>query len=127
MRRNLASALAVAAAVLATTVASNKTYGDDITIDNTPFVSTKSRAEVQAELMNQRPQVRAAASEWLLQGNHAPRIQTTYTSEQAVAEYKVSRDLVRALNGEDSGSAYFIKSPVPYGMNPGTTMGGPPR
>jgi hypothetical protein len=36
----------------------------------------------------------------------------------------VSRDLVRALNGEDSGSAYFIKSPVPAGT---TTMGGPAR
>lgn len=127
MRRNLASALAVAAAVLATTVAPNKAYGDDITIDNTPFVSTRSRAEVQAELMNQVQSVRSDATEWSLQGNQMQRVASTYTSEQAVAEYKVSRDLVRALNGEDSGSAYFIKSPVPYGMNPGTTMGGPAR
>jgi hypothetical protein len=126
MTRNLASALAVATAALAAVV-SDKAYADDITIDTTPFVSSRSRADVQNELMTQAQQVRAAAGEWSMQGNQLPRIKSTYTSEQAVAEYKVSRDLVRALNGEDSGSAYFIKGPAQYGMNPGATMGGPAR
>lgn len=127
MNRNLASALSLAstaavAAALAAVVSSNA-YADDITIDNTPFVSSKSRADVQRELATQAQQVRAAASEWSLQGNQMPQIRSAYTSEQAMAEYKVSRDLVRALNGEDSGSAYFIKAQV----NPGAIMGGPAR
>jgi hypothetical protein len=125
MKRNLASALAVGAAVLAV-VASDNAYADDITIDNTPFVSSRSRADVKTELMNQAQQVRTTVSEWAMQGNQLPLIKSAYTSEQAVAEYKVSRDLVRALNGEDSGSAYFIKSPVPYGVNP-AAMGAPAR
>lgn len=56
--------------------------------------------------------------------NEVPQIKSTYTSQQAMAEYKVSRDLVRALNSEDSGSAFFIKGPAPQGT---AIMGGPAR
>jgi len=59
-----------------------------------------------------------------LQDNQAPRIKSAYTSEQAMNEYKISRDLVRSLNGEDSGSAFFLKGPAPQGT---ATMGGPAR
>lgn len=57
MNRNLASALTIgataAAAVAVAALGPAKAYADDITIDTTPFVSSKSRAEVQAELMRQ--------------------------------------------------------------------------
>jgi hypothetical protein len=126
MNRNLASALAIGtttAAALALAIAAGNAYADDITIDSTPFVSTKTRAEVRAELLGQAASVRASASEWSMQFDQAPLIKSAYTSDQAKAEYKVSRDFVRALTGEDSGSAYFIKGPVP-----GTAvMGGPAR
>jgi hypothetical protein len=56
-----------------------------------------------------------------------PQVKNAYTSEQAKAEYKASRQFVSALTGEDSGSAYFIKAPVPSGANSATTMGGPAR
>ena len=43
--RNIATALVLAATAFAGTA-----FADDITIDNNAFVSSKSRAEVQAEL-----------------------------------------------------------------------------
>ena len=128
MTRNFASALTIgataAAALAVAAIASGNAYADDITIDTTPFVSTKSRAEVQAELLGQPERLRASASEWSRQYNDVPQIKSTYTSEQARAEYKVSRELVSALTGEDSGSAYFmIKGrPLPQGT---TAMGAP--
>jgi hypothetical protein len=127
MNRNLASALALGAtivAAIAAATASGSAYADDITVDSTPFVSARSRAQVQAELLGQAQLARTATSEWTLQDNQAPRIKSAYTSEQAKSEYKVSRDLVRSLNGEDSGSAFFLKGPAPQGT---ATMGGPAR
>ena len=128
MKRNLATALAIATDVVAVAAAaamvSGTAYADDITIDTTPFTSTKTRAEVQAELMNRSLVTGNGASEWAMQYNQ-PQVKTTYTSEQAKAEYKVSRQYVNALTGEDSGSAYFIKQPVPH--DPAATMGGPAR
>ena len=132
MNRNLESALALsisfaAAFVAAAAISVTDAHADDITIDKTPFVSSKSRADVRAELMGQPQLVRAAANEWTTQHNEAPQLKSAYTSEQAKAEYKVSRQHVSALTGEDSGSAYFIKSAVPPGANATATMGGPAR
>ena len=132
MNRNIASALAMgtvtaAAAVAVVAIASNNAYADDITIDKTPFVSTRSRAEVRDELMSQAQLVRAGATEWSMQSNHLPQGNSAYTSEQAKAEYKVSRQYVSALTGEDSGSAFFIKSAAPLGAHTAATMGGPAR
>lgn len=127
MNRNLASALAIgttaAAALALAAVASGNAYADDITIDTTPFVSAKTRAEVQAELLAQPQLLRASANEWSLQYAEVPQIKSTYTREQAKAEFKVSRDLVSALNSEDSGSAYFmIRGRLPEGT---AVMGAP--
>jgi hypothetical protein len=56
-----------------------------------------------------------------------PPTSTTTASEQVRNAYKMSRDEANALNGEDSGSAYFLKSAAPSGANPVATMGGPAR
>jgi hypothetical protein len=113
MNRNFASLLATgfvtAAAIAAAALVSVNAYADDITIDAKPFVSTKSRADVRAELAGTTPL--RANDEWTLQDNRPMQIKSAYTSEQAKADYKVSRQYVRALTGEDSGS-FFIKSPV---------------
>ena len=62
MTRNMllavASAAAVAAIAAAAAISSGKAFADDITIDNTAFVSSRSRAEVQAEL------TRSGVNEW---------------------------------------------------------------
>ena len=132
MNRNLASALAVGAtAAVAVAVAAlgpAKAYADDITIDNTPFVSSKSRAEVQGELVRQPEVVTAGASEWSMQYNEVPRLKSAYTSDQVRAQYKTSRLEVGALTAEDSGSAYLARTAMPArANNANAVMGGPAR
>ena len=128
MTRNVASALAfataVAAAAVATVIMSSKAIADDITVDSTAFKSSRSRAEVQAELMRQGELARSGASEWAMQFNKAPELKSAYTGEQARSLYKASREEVRALTAEDSGSAYFARSAP---RNSSATMGGPAR
>ena len=127
MNRKLASTLAFAsttAAVLAfAAIASGNVYADDITIDNTPFVSSKSRAEVQAEVMGQSGLLSNASSEWSLQMNGPAQPNSAYTREAAQAEYIASRDEVNARNAEDGGSSYF--APLPRSAT--VVMGGPAR
>lgn len=66
MNRNLAFALAtgaIAAAALAVAaIASSKAYAEDSTIDPTPFVGSKSRAERPADRLAERLARRASAS-----------------------------------------------------------------
>ena len=127
MNRNIASALAMgtaiaAAAVAVAFIASGTAHADDITIDKTPFVSSMSRDEVSAQLKVPYP----GGNPWA--GRYDMfQIKSATTSAQVTGEYERSRDEVNALTGEDSGSAYFVKSAVPFGANTGTTMGGPAR
>ena len=129
MNRKLASTLTItstAAAIFAVAaIASGNAYADDITIDTTPFVSTKTRAEVRAEVMGQAEQLRIAHSEWSMQSNHAVLPSSSYTRAQAQAEYIAARDQVKALNAEDSGSSYFAAAP--RGMGSGVFMAGTTR
>jgi hypothetical protein len=129
MNRNLASVLtlatATAAVACAAAIASSNAYADDITVDKAPFVSTKTRAEVRAELMGQSEALRIASSEWGMQHNQGPQVKSTYTTQQAKAEYIAARDEVKALTSEDSGSSYFARRPIR--MNSGTMMAGPAR
>jgi hypothetical protein len=115
MTRTLASTLSItttAAAVLAfAAIASSNAYADDITVDNTPFVSSKSRAEVQAEVMGQSQVLSIASSEWSTQQNHASQPKSDFTRAQATAEYLAARRQVSALNSEDSGSSYLASLP----------------
>lgn len=123
MTRKIALAMEIAAGVAAVAAAaaitSGKAYAEDITIDNSPFVSTRSRAEVRAELMN-----KGGFTEWALQLNDSS-IKSSYTKGQARADYVAARDEVRALNGEDSGSAYLGRK-LP-GVNARAVMGAPAR
>lgn len=118
MNRKFASTLSIAttaAAILATAaIASGNAYAESPTIDTTPFVSTKSRAEVQAEVMGQAAQLREASNEWAMQQNEPTgRPNSAYTSKAAQAEYIASRERVNALNGEDSGSFLLSSRPQP--------------
>jgi hypothetical protein len=127
MNRNFESALAMgtvtalaAAAAAAMTCAS--AYADDITVEHSPFVSSLSRDEVNAELKKPYP----GGNPWAGQYNMFPP-QSATTREHVTGVYKMSRDEANALNAEDSGSAYFLKSTVPPAANSGTAMGGPAR
>lgn len=127
MNRNLASALSItttaAAVFAAAAIAAGNAHADDITIDNTPFVSSKTRAEVRAEVMGQSEALRIASSEWSM--NQQAQTKSTYTREQAKAEYIAARDEVKARNAEDSGSSYFAA--LPRGSAPSVVMAGSAR
>ena len=109
--RNIATALVLAATAFAGTA-----FADDITIDNTQFVSSKSRAEVQAELTQFK---QAGTSPWSIQYNPLKTFKSTATRAEVTAQYIASRDAVNALNGEDSGSTYLAQHRV---RNTGTTL-----
>lgn len=129
MNQELASAIGIAA--VATLAATSITFmpadamADDITMDTTKFTSSASRDEVRAIVKAQPALVLQAASEWALQDNGAPRMQSTYTGAQARAAYIIDRREVAALNAEDSGS----NSPWLLKTRPAdtATMGGPSR
>ena len=129
MKNELASAITVGAmAVGASAVmvfANGDALADDITVDNTPFVSTLSRDEVKGILKAHPELVKRTASEWALQGNQVPRARSTYTSAEARAAYIKERKDVAALYGEDSGSnsPWLLKGP----RDTTASMGGPPR
>ena len=114
MKPNIASVSVTVAVALAC----GSAFADDITIDNTPFASMKSRAEVQGELMR-RPQL-------ALRYGYSPQRRSTYTREQARSDYAAAQDEVSALNGEDSGSAYLAGTSASH-ANSRAMMGGPAR
>lgn len=116
MNRHVASAFAYASTVAAATVAAalmaTSAYAEGPILQDTPFVSTRTRADVQAELMSQAEQVRTGSTEWAMQLNQPVQLHSGYTTEQAKSEYKAARDLVHAMNSEDSGSSYFASMPA---------------
>jgi hypothetical protein len=87
-------------------LASTAARADDITIDNTPFQSVRTRAEVQAELaqFNQ-----SGVSPWSIRYNQLAKFKSTKTRAEVQAEYRAERDQVAAMTGEDSGSAYLTQ------------------
>jgi hypothetical protein len=102
MNRNIASALVLAFSA----VAAGSAFADDITIDTTPFVSTKTRAEVQADLAQYK---KAGVNPWSTSYNPLKTFQSTKTVAQVRAEAIAARNSgeIEALYGEDSGSAYL--------------------
>lgn len=116
MNRKLATALVLAAAA-----AAGNAFADDITIDTTPFVSSKTRAEVQSELGNFK---RAGTSPWSIQYNPLAAYKSDKSRDQVTAEYLASRNQVAAFNSEDSGSAYLAQYRV---RGTGTTLAGQPQ
>lgn len=92
--------LAAAALVIAAT---GNAWADDITIDTTPFVSQKSRAEVQAELKEYQ---RAGINPWSTQYNPARHAKTLKSRADVVAEARagVASGEIAAATGEDSGA-----------------------
>jgi hypothetical protein len=110
MHPHSASALGyvtVVAAACASALISSKAYAESPTIDNTPFVSSRTRAEVQAEVMT--PGASLGYAEWTLQGNDMRAVASSYTRADATAAYKESRDESKAFTSEDSGSSYMAQ------------------
>ena len=111
--------LIIIAAVAVASVASftaTSAWADDITVDNQSFVSTKTRAEVRAEMLQARADGSMAA--WSAEGGLAPltTAASRLTRQEVVAEMRVSREAGFAsagLTGEDSGSFYLSQTAQP--------------
>ena len=109
------------AVVLAASAFASAAYADDITVDNTPFVSSRTRADVQASLVQFKT---AGTSPWSMQYNPLRTFKSGTTRAEVTAQYLNSRDQVAALNSEDSGSAYLAQYRV---RNTDTTLAGQPQ
>jgi hypothetical protein len=80
---------------------------DDPTIVNEQFVSGKSRAEVLAELQAYRA---SGVNPWANSYQPLKYFHSDTTRAEVQAEYFASRGEVRALTGEDSGSAWLAQA-----------------
>lgn len=79
---------------------------DDITIDPFPFVASKSRAEVQAELQAFK---RSGIDPWARNYDPLRHFRSSKSRAQVTAEFLRERDAVAAMTGEDSGSRYITE------------------
>ena len=92
-------------AAIALAVAAGSVLADDITLDPHTFVSTRSRAEVIAEMTDSRlvpADVQADID------NRGATMTSSVTREQVTLAYLASRDEVAAMNSEDGGSAWRL-------------------
>jgi hypothetical protein len=94
----LLATAAIAAAV------SGIARADDITIEPAAFVSSKTRAEVNAELAQYK---QGGVNPWSTSYNPLNAFRGSRTRAEVTGEYIANRDEVRALGAEDSGSAYL--------------------
>lgn len=92
------------ALVLAT--AATGAFADDITIDPHSFASTRTPAQVQAELAQYK---REGVNPWSIAYNPLRQFHSEKTRAQVEQEYLASRDEVGALSGEDSGAAWLAQ------------------
>lgn len=98
--------IALTSLVLAATFAGSA-FAESPLYDNDPFTSTRSRAEVQAELAAYR---QAGVNPWSTSYNQLKGFRSATTREAVTSAYLASRGEVRALTGEDSGSAYLAQA-----------------
>ncbi|GAB3655937.1 DUF4148 domain-containing protein [Ramlibacter alkalitolerans] len=96
----------IAAAVIALVAASSASsvLADDITVETTPFVSTSSRAQVNAQLQQFR---QAGVDPWAQHYDQLAALRSSRTRAQVRADYLQSRQETAALTAEDSGSAWL--------------------
>ena len=125
MNQHIASTLgyigSVAAAVLAAALMSGNALAEGPIEVLPPFVGSLSRAEVQAQVMQDRGDVTSYASEWNQQQAPSLSRMSGYTRAQARADFIMARDQVHAMTAEDSGSSYVAQVPV---LAPATTVAG---
>lgn len=90
--------------------AAGSAWADDITIDPNPFVSTASRAQVKAELMQFR---QAGVNPWADDYDQLAQFRSGITRAEATAGFLRSRAAVAAYTSEDSGSSYMARMSTP--------------
>jgi hypothetical protein len=114
----------VAAAVLAASLMSGNALAEGPIEVLPPFAGSLSRAEVQAQVVDDRGHVTSYASEWTQQQDRSLHRISGYTRQQARADFIAARDQVHAMTAEDSGSSYVAQMPL---STPRTTVAGSTR
>jgi hypothetical protein len=109
MNRNTVIALVLASAAAAGNAFAGTSMAGDISVEATPFASSVSRVEVQAELKQYK---RSGVNPWSMAYNPLRDFQSTKTRAEVTAELQASRDRVAAFTREDSGSAYLARNAV---------------
>ena len=99
----LAFSSSVAAATLAAVVMAGSALAETPTIDNTPFASTKTRAEVQAELFSHRDQISSTPVNGSCSRTRR-KIPAATPASRPGPNISYSREQVRDANSEDGGS-----------------------
>lgn len=102
----------LAAALLGATVMTTNARAEGPIGESAPFTSTRTRAEVRAELMRGSQLATSFANEWTLQRSEPVQRTSGHTRSQAQAEYIAAREQVLAMNSEHGGSGYFPGSTV---------------
>jgi hypothetical protein len=121
-RKSNALFAVVAFAAIAAAVAT-PARADDITIDNTPFHSTKTRAEVQAELLQYQ---RAGVNPYKTGYNQLAQFRSTRARADVRGDYLAHRDEVNAMLHEGSDSHPTVRTAaVPRVRNAATLAGVP--
>ena len=105
---------------LVLTTAAASAFADDITIDPHPFAPSRTQAEVQAELAQYK---QAGLNPWSTSYNPLKNFRSAKTHAQVEQEYLASREEVRALAVEDSGSSYLAEQRV---RSAGSQLAGQP-
>jgi hypothetical protein len=91
----------VITAVLVAGFAGSAPAESSLAVPSAPFASTKTHAEVQADLAAYQ---KAGVNPWSASYNQLRGFRSTNTREEVTAAYMASRDEVHAMTGEDSGS-----------------------
>jgi hypothetical protein len=94
------------APIAALAIFAGAAHAETPTVVKDDFVSSKPRAEVRAELDAYK---KAGVNPWSISYNPLRSFQSTASRSQVTAAYIAARDEVAAINGEDSGSAYFAQ------------------
>jgi vacuolar-type H+-ATPase catalytic subunit A/Vma1 len=107
MNRNTVIALVLASAAAAGNAFAGTSVAGDISVETTPFTSSVTRAEVQAQLAEYK---KSGVNPWSTSYNPLRAFRSTKTRAEVTAEFQASRDQVAAFTREDSGSAYLSRN-----------------
>lgn len=97
--------LVLSSMLLAAGFAGNALADEYVAVE--PFVGSKTRAEVRAELDAFK---RSGVNPWSQTYNQVANFTSTTTQAAVVADFLESRDEVRAFTGEDSGSSHLAQA-----------------
>ena len=111
---NTVAAIAIA---IAATGSAGSAFADDITIDTQTFVSTRTRAEVKAKMLQARAD--GSMATWVAEAGSAPvtlAMSRQVTRQEVLADMRINREArlaSAAMTGEDSGSFYLSQIAQP--------------